>query len=171
MTEFTYTSITPTLCTVNVNTVTALAAGDCKLTATQVGDANYNPATSPIKIVTIIKNEQTLTFTTPSNAKVGSEFPINANASSALTVKITSKTPEICTIVDNKAKPLAEGTCKLLATQEGNSSFNPQTKEKTIIITKPKEKSGAITPTGLFLLLLIGLLQRKYTKTNLVRIK
>ena len=171
LTEFTYTSITPELCTVKINAVSALAAGDCKLTATQAGDANYNPANSSIKIVTIIKNEQTLTFTTPSNAKVGSDFSINANASSALTVKIISKTPKTCSIVANKAKPLTEGTCKLLAIQAGNASFNPQTKEKTIIITKPKEKSGAVTPAGLFLLLLIGLLQRKYTKTNLARIK
>ena len=161
---FNYTSTTPKLCTVDTNIVTTLVAGDCKLIVTQAGNANYNPATSPIKKVIIIKNEQTLTFITPINAKVGSEFSINANASSALTVKITSKTPKVCTVIANKAKPLTEGTCTLLAAQTGNASFKPKTIEKSITVTEPKKESGAISLSWLILLGLIGLFQRKQIK-------
>jgi len=166
LTVFSFTSVTPKICMVNRNTVTTLAAGDCNLITTQAGDANYNSATSPIKTVTIIKNEQTLTFTTPNNAKVGSEFSIDAKASSALTVKIVSKTPNVCSVVANKTKPLTEGTCTLLASQAGNASFKPQTKEKAIMITKPEEKAGSISPIWLLLLSFIRLFQRRQLKTT-----
>ncbi len=40
----TYTSSTPSVCTVNGNTVTGVAPGICTIVATQAGNANYNAA-------------------------------------------------------------------------------------------------------------------------------
>jgi hypothetical protein len=36
--------MTPTICTVNGNTVTPIATGECLITAGQPGDTLYNPA-------------------------------------------------------------------------------------------------------------------------------
>lgn len=51
-----YSSATPTVCTVNASSglVTDLTAGDCTLTATQAGDAHYNAAAPVTQTLTVV---------------------------------------------------------------------------------------------------------------------
>jgi hypothetical protein len=64
-----YSSSNTAVATVSGNTVTVLAAGSTTITATQVGNANYNPATAV---------QQTLTVTSGNSAPVFSTDPIIA---------------------------------------------------------------------------------------------
>jgi len=165
LTAFTYSSSTPNLCNVIDNTVTALAAGKCKLTASQAGNNEYKAATSPVKIISIEKKLQTVNLVVPSEAKTGKDFVVSAKASSSLSVKISSATPKICTLSKNKVKPLKKGVCIINASQAGNTTFKAVNKKKTITITEPK-KAGSITVLPLFLLGLFGFISRKLSRTT-----
>ena len=165
LTTFTYSSSTPNLCNVTANTVTALAAGKCKLTASQAGNNEYKAATSPVKIISIEKKLQTVDLITPNEAKTGKDFAVSAKASSSLAVKISSVTPNICKITKNKVKPLKKGICIINASQAGNTTFKAVNNKKTITITEPK-KAGSITVFPLFLLGLFGFISRKLSRTT-----
>jgi len=163
LTVFTYLSSTPSLCNVTDNTVTALAAGKCKLTATQAGNNEYKAATSPVKIISIEKKLQTVTLVAPSEVKTGKDFVVSAKASSSLSAKISSTTPTICTITKNKVKPLKEGICVIKASQAGNTTFKAVSNKKTITVTEPK-KAGSLELLPLFFLGLFGLFSRSFSR-------
>jgi lysophospholipase L1-like esterase len=160
LTEFIYTSLTPTLCKVTVNSVTALAAGMCKLTASQAGSDEYKPATSPIKNIHIEKKKQTVSLVTPSEAKTDKAFSVSAKATSTLAVKINSVTPNICTVTKNSVKPIKKGLCIIKASQAGNTTFKAVSSKKTITLTEPK-KAGSLTIIPLLLLSLFGFNSRR----------
>jgi sugar lactone lactonase YvrE len=57
----TYTSVTPTVCTVAGSIVSFLAAGSCYLTAAQPGDSNYFPASTASAIIPVNTLSVTIT--------------------------------------------------------------------------------------------------------------
>ncbi len=160
LTEFSYTSLTPKLCKVTVNSVTAIAAGMCQLIASQAGSDEYKPATSPIKNISIEKKKQTVSLVAPSEAKTDKAFSVSAKATSSLAVKINSATPNICTVTNNSVKPIKKGLCIIKASQAGDTRFKAVSSKKTITITEP-QKAGSVTIIPLLLLSLFGFISRR----------
>lgn len=134
-----YTSSTPSVCTVDAATgkVTALAVGDCSITATSGGDGTYAPFTKtvtfPITAPASGTTAQTFTVNAPTNMSVNLEgFDLVAKASSGLAITYTSSTTDVCTIdAAGHLTTLKAGTCKITVTQPGDSTYAPSSQEFT----------------------------------------
>ncbi|CAK0750230.1 Cellulose-binding protein [Gammaproteobacteria bacterium] len=120
-----FTSITPTICTVNGTTVSGVSAGTCTIAANQVGNANYFSATQVTKGITVSKGNQNIGTITlnPNTLAVGRTTTVNATASSGLTVSFTSTTPVICTVNGTTVSSVSTGTCVIAANQAGNTNY------------------------------------------------
>src|SRR6185295_10659872 len=72
-------------------TVDLTGAGSCTITASQPGDANFNPATNVSQGFTISKASQTITFAAVSTKTFGdADFGVSPTASSGLAVALAA---------------------------------------------------------------------------------
>jgi hypothetical protein len=111
-------------CTVSGATVHLTAAGSCTITASQAGDATYNPAPDVPRTFTIAQANQTITFKKLGAKKLGSpDFTVAATASSGLTVSFAASGS--CTVTGTTVHLTANGTCTITASQPGDSNYNP----------------------------------------------
>ncbi|MCV2353541.1 S8 family peptidase [Paucibacter sp. B2R-40] len=127
-----FTSTTPSVCSVSGSTLSLLAAGNCSLTATQAGNATYAAASSVARSFTVSSSAgvtaQTITFAGPSNQTFGvSAFNLTASASSGLSVGFSSSTGSVCSVSGAVLTVLSAGTCTVSATQTGNNTYAPAT--------------------------------------------
>lgn len=143
-------TVTPTdatVCTVSGTTVNYLKSGTCTLTATQVGNANYNAATAVPRTVTVNTAPQTITFnqpTTPANA--GTSASLVATASSGLTVAFTTPSAAtICTITGGTTvNYVGAGNCVINANQAGNAVYGAATQVQRTVVVNPAD---TVAPT------------------------
>jgi hypothetical protein len=115
-------------CSLAGNQLTASSGtGTCTLTATLLGNSNYNPVTSSITPVTLALAPQTITFTTnaPSSAAYNTNFTVAASASSGLPV--TYSNAGACTGGPTYLMTNSTGTCSVIASQGGNTNYSPAT--------------------------------------------
>ena len=136
----TYTSNTPSVCTVNATTgvvtlVTPAVAGLCTIEAnaaagTRVidGEEVQIEAAPPVQrsMQITLKKDQFITFLDQAGHNVtGGSFAIDpaATASSGLAVSYTSLTPEICTVSGTTVTPRKAGTCTVAANQPGDQEY------------------------------------------------
>ncbi len=140
--QVTFTSATPTLCNIAGSSATMLNLGDCKITASQAGDDQYNPAPN-VEITISVKRDQEIMFPTPpavQNATVGDTIVLAASADSTLSVVFTSLTPQVCQISGSSAEITAFGTCSIEATQAGNDEwFSAPAQTLTFVIESPMQ--------------------------------
>ncbi|MEI6335928.1 MAG: hypothetical protein WCS87_15315, partial [Methylococcaceae bacterium] len=87
-----FSSSTPTVCTVSGSVVTGKATGTCTIAANQAGNANYNAATAMTQSITIGKGAQTLIFGEVPVITVGSTDTVTATANSGLAASFSSST-------------------------------------------------------------------------------
>ncbi|ARU06437.1 hypothetical protein CCO03_18810 [Comamonas serinivorans] len=178
----TYTSLTPTICSVNPSTgavtlPTPAVSGTCTIEAnapagTQViGGTTYNvnPATPVQQSIQIdAPPDQTITFpaqTTPRNLEDGDfEIAPVATASSGLAVTYTSLTPSVCTVSGTTVTPVAGGVCTIAANQAGGNvgsvSFDPapQVTQSVTITAVPVPGTNTAKPVPTLGTLGLGLL-------------
>ena len=122
-----YTADTPVTCSVAGTVLTAVAPGQCQVTASQAGDAVYAPAENVQASTTVDPPPpdpvaQTITFALPSSTLVGSSLVLGGVASSGLPVAYLSTTPGVCSVSDVTLTALAVGTCSVTASQPGNGN-------------------------------------------------
>jgi ribosomal protein S11 len=122
-----YTSLTPTVCSVSGSTASLLTTGTCIVRAAQAGNTLYSAASLVSQSFGVAINPQTISFA----AITGTQYalglvPLSATASSGLAVTFTSTTPTICTVAGAPATAslLIAGTCILHASQSGNSDYS-----------------------------------------------
>jgi cytochrome c oxidase assembly protein Cox11 len=120
----TYTSLTPTVCTVSGSTASLLSEDTCYLHASQAGNANYAAAPTVLQSFVVHPAPQTITFPaiTGTHYALG-QVTLTATASSGLPVTYTSLTLTVCTVSGSTASLLIEGTCYLHASQAGNAVY------------------------------------------------
>ena len=118
-------SDTPAVCSVSGATLTAIAAGTCTVTASQVGDDRYlaAPDMSESFQVNAGHQAQTITFPPAPQAKVGEAVTLSASATSGLLVAFRSDTPRICTVRGPTLTSIAAGTCTVTASQGGSDHY------------------------------------------------
>ena len=68
---------------------------------------------------------QTITFPTPSAQVYGATLTLDASASSGLSVTYASETTTICTVSGTTATMIHVGTCRIQASQSGNTEYQP----------------------------------------------
>ena len=142
----TYTSQTPTVCTVNSSTgaatlVTPAVTGLCTIKATApagtqtIDGTPYTVAAAPDVVQSIqidAPPDQSITFPAQTSPRGvgGGTFAISptATASSGLPVTYSSLTPAVCTVSGTTVTPVAPGLCTIAADQPGGTagavSFN-----------------------------------------------
>jgi hypothetical protein len=120
----TYTTSTPTICTISGSSAHLLAVGYCAITASQAGNSDFSAAASVGRNLQVVKASQTITFPAMTAQPVNTTYTLPATASSGLTVTYTTTTPTICTISGGSAILNAVGYCGIEASQAGNSDYN-----------------------------------------------
>jgi sugar lactone lactonase YvrE len=119
----TFTTTTPTICTISGNTATLLAVGYCAIEASQAGNNDYAVAPSVGRNLQVVHATQTITFPAIASQPALSNFALSASASSDLTVSFSSATPSVCAVSGATASMLAHGTCTIKASQAGNTLY------------------------------------------------
>ena len=114
--------------------------GDCTLTASQPGDANYNPATDVERTVAAAKAGQTITFVQPASPAVyGTSFTVAPTASSGLPVTLVASGSCSNTGFD-VTMTSGTGDCTLTASQPGDANYNAATNvERTVAAAKAEQ--------------------------------
>jgi hypothetical protein len=124
-----YLSANTGICTIVTSAldryVHVVAPGTCSITASQAGDGTYAPATSVVRTFAIGKLSQSITFNSiPAMTVSSADQTISASSSAGLSVRFSSTTPKVCTIVSsNKIKAVSAGTCSITASQAGDASY------------------------------------------------
>ena len=123
-------------CMVSGVTVHLTGAGSCTVTASQLGDANYNPATAVSRTFAIAKANQSLSFDSLANKTYGDpDFSISGAASSALAISFAPSGN--CTVSGAVVHLTGAGSCTITASQGGNANYNsaPDVSQTFAIVT------------------------------------
>jgi uncharacterized repeat protein (TIGR01451 family) len=136
-----YSSSTPSVCSVAGSSVTLLTSGMCTIVASQSGDSTYGAASAVARSfdVTLVtpplappapapapqKAPQQIEFPSiPPTAAPGDSIRIAAAATSGMAVGYSSGTPDVCTIDGDGAVTVrATGTCTIVAQQSGDHDW------------------------------------------------
>jgi hypothetical protein len=113
-----------TVCAVSGATVSFLAAGTCKLSATQPGNGSYAAATAVSQSIVVNKISQTISFALIASQNAGSSLALAASASSGLNVTYTASPASVCTVSGSTASFVGGGTCTITAAQPGNATYS-----------------------------------------------
>jgi hypothetical protein len=109
-------------CRVNGATVQLTGAGSCTVTASQPGDANYNPAPDVSQTFAIAKAGQLISFGPLANKTYGAaDFRVIAAASSGLPVSFAATGR--CTVNGATVHLTGPGSCTVTASQAGNLNY------------------------------------------------
>jgi len=146
----TYSSNNTGVATIVAGKVHIVGIGTAKITATQLGNANYNPAATLQQDIVVSKAAQTITFAAIPN--------LNTNVTHTLVATSSSGLPVTFTVSDTKARvsggtltTFTAGTVTVTATQAGNDTYAAATAvTRTFTITQPPtvRPNNIITPNG-----------------------
>ncbi len=118
-----YSSTTPTTCSITGTTVRGLATGTCTIAANQAGNANYTAAPQVTQNISIGIGSQTLSFGAAPTVVVGGTGTVSATATSGLAVTYSSTTAGVCTVSGSTVTGVGVGTCTIAANQAGNANY------------------------------------------------
>jgi len=111
-------------CTIAGNTVTAVAAGTCVITATKAQEGNYNEATSNIVTITVARRAQIVAFTKPADRNFSTtSFTLAPSVDSGLTLVLTSQTANVCTVSGLSVTMRDSGNCTLVASSNSTTNY------------------------------------------------
>src|SRR5262249_47543915 len=117
-------SVTPT------GLLTILGGGQCKITVSQAGNANYDPASAGPLSFAIGTASQTISFTPPPSGPMLAHAPaqLAASASSGLSAFTFAATDSssVCSVtLTGLLTILGGGQCKITVSQAGNANYDP----------------------------------------------
>jgi hypothetical protein len=141
----TYSSSNTSVATISGTSLTVVGAGTAVITASQAGNASYNPATDVQQTLTANKGNQVITFTSLPDKTVGDPaFNLQATASSGLSVTYTTTSPRI-SISGNQVTILSGGRTNVTASQAGNANYNAASSVTQSFCIKPAKPTIAIS--------------------------
>ncbi|MEO8503276.1 MAG: Ig-like domain-containing protein [Acidobacteriota bacterium] len=154
---FTIDGTATSVCSIAGSTVSFLTSGTCVIDANQPGNSAYNAAPQVQQSFLVVKQDQTISFTStpPANAtNNGPTYAVTATATSGLTVTFTidGTATSICSISGSTVSFLTGGTCVIDANQAGNATFNPapqvqqsfHVNQGPVIVASPKENFDTV---------------------------
>ena len=125
-------------------TVTALHSGNCVITVTKAGNANYLDVSVDVTI-TVQKNQQAALNATASPAVISyAASPLSTttitvtggSGSGATTFAIDPSTNTVCSVNSNVVSALTGGDCVIQVTKAGDADYAPATTSVTVHINK-----------------------------------
>jgi len=118
---------TPGSCSIDADTVTFLAAGNCIVIATQAGNANYLAMTDSLTIV-VAPGAQFIGFTGPSDAVYGGIGVLSATpgaSGSPVTFSVDAASDaDACSVSGDEVYYNAAGSCVIDANETGNANYD-----------------------------------------------
>jgi hypothetical protein len=128
-----YTTSTPSVCTLSGSTLTTVGNGVCSVTASQSGGGIYAAATPVTNTANVGQVPQTINFPTVGPQVINTSLAMNATASSGLPVSYTVVQNGNCSVSGNVVTFLNYGNCGVIANQSGNASYSAATAVGMII--------------------------------------
>ena len=124
----TYASSNTSVATIVGSAIHIVGAGTANITASQAGNATYNPAPDVVQALTVNRANQTITFGALSSRTYGDgDVAPGATASSSLTVTYASSNTSVATIVGGQIHIVGAGTTTITASQSGNTNYDAAT--------------------------------------------
>ncbi len=149
-----YSAGSSTGCSVSGSTLSVNnASGDCMVTATKAGDANYNEATSSAATVALQKASQaTVVLIAPAILTYGTTTTLSSSGGSgtgAVSYSVGSSTG--CSASGSTLSVTnASGDCMVTATKAGDSNFNEASSSAaTVALQKASQATVAIIAPGI----------------------
>jgi len=121
----TYTSTTPSICTISGSDASLIAHGNCTINASQAGNAQYSAAPVVSQTFIVRRANQTIAWATIPSQTAGTTLTLTATTSSGLPVAYISLTPFVCTVSGNSASLRTDGDCIIAAYQAGDVEYAP----------------------------------------------
>ncbi|MGN6178726.1 MAG: cellulose binding domain-containing protein [Mucilaginibacter sp.] len=133
-----FTSSDTTVATIVNGNIHIIGAGTSVITATQAGNNSFKAATPVNQTLTVMKQNQTITFNAlPLKLVTDSDFSAGAQASSGLPVSYSSSDTTVATVVGSNLHIVGAGTAAITATQNGNATYNAATAvTQTLMVNK-----------------------------------
>jgi len=120
----TYSTTTPSICSVVERLVRGLAPGTCTVVATKAADSAYLVATTSVNLVIGKAAQATLAFSPAANMKFGATVSLFAGGGSGTgPVTFTTSTPSVCSISGTTLTTLIAGTCTVTATKASDANY------------------------------------------------
>jgi hypothetical protein len=145
------TTSTPSICSVFAGAVTQLAVGTCVITASQASDSIYLAATPVVRSFAVTRAPQTITISALNPmTRSSQDQTLVATSSASLTPITFSTTSPACSIVNGKLRAVAVGTCSIVASQVGNSTYAPASAVRSgFVIGKDPQTITFTQPTSM----------------------
>ena len=123
----TFSSRSPSVCTVSGTVTNFLSAGICAISADQPGNDRYYPAMqqtlfSPV-IAPLPRQLQIINFTNLGAQTVGGSLNLIATTSSGLVMTFSTLSTSVCTVSGTVVIFLSVGTCTVSANQSGDANY------------------------------------------------
>jgi uncharacterized repeat protein (TIGR03803 family) len=134
-----YTSSDSSVAVISVDTVKIKGAGTTTITASQLGNSQYNSAADVQQVLTVVsKSDQTIAFDSLGTHTYGdSPVSLNGIASSGLAVSYSSSNPSVAFISGNLIVIKGAGSAIITASQPGNTYYNAASEvQQTITVNK-----------------------------------
>jgi RHS repeat-associated protein len=122
--QVSFSSSTPSICTVSSGTVTLRGPGTCTIVASQAGGGSYAAAGNVSQSFSVRLSDQSISFGAIGDQSYPGSTGVSATASSGLPVSYSSSTPGVCSASGSVVNFNGGGTCVIVASQAGNSYYN-----------------------------------------------
>ncbi len=141
----TFSSTTPTTCTVVSSTVTLVNAGTCTVSASQAGNDNYTAAANidqsfEITSAPLVQTQTISGFAPVTPVAFGAPSVIlnaTGGASGLPVIFATTSTATICSVTGNQVNFTGAGSCNLTANQAGDVNFSAAPQVTATIMVSP----------------------------------
>lgn len=147
-----FTSLTPQVCSVDIaGVISGAAAGECRITVSQSGDADYAAAPT-VELTLRVRSTQSISATVASTILMSTpQANISASTTSLLGLTFTTQTPQVCTVSNlGVVTALVAGDCRLIVAQAGSLLFMPASRELSLTVARAAQT--ILTPNALSLL-------------------
>ncbi len=138
--QVTLTSSDPSVASVAGNIITVNAIGTTTITATQIGDTNFDAATPVSRVLYVSPNIQVLSAPTAITKEYGSgDFNLDVTSNANLNITLSSSNPAVAVIFEGKIRLTGVGTTIITSSQNGNSQYTGATALTTLTVTKTNQ--------------------------------
>ncbi len=134
----TWSSDTPTVCSIVSGKAHFLTGGTCTVKATAAA-SGLLLAGSDTETLTVNPGAQTITLSGPTNPEVDLDgIDLTASTNSGLALTFATSTAGVCSVDSTgHVTPITAGECVVTASQAGNASWLSDSKQATIVFTAP----------------------------------
>ena len=139
-------------CSVTAGVLSVTSTGTCLVTATQAGDGNYNPVSSPQTTVTFAPADQAPLTVTSTSGTFGSGLTLTTSGGSGtgdVSYAVTNGTASGCSISAGMLSVSSAGTCLVTATKAADANYNSASSPQTTVTFAPAAQAPlSVTSTS-----------------------